>query len=223
MAQAAAKSDIAALRRRIDALAAGRSTAPAPRLTLGPGPIDAALGGGLATDALHEASGPGAVAFAAVLAGRLAGTTVWIASRERPSRLFPSGLSGLGLRMENLMFVTTSSRETGWAFEQALRSGAARVVVAEGNAPPDFTTSRRLQLAAREGATLGLLLAPERFGTAAASAAETRWRVTPRPVQAPWSGPGYRLELIKNKKGSRGIWEIEWDGTTHCFHLAAAT
>ena len=60
MAEIAARPDIDALQRRIEALAAApRRTAGADRrlperLSLGPAPIDAALGGGLALRALHE-------------------------------------------------------------------------------------------------------------------------------------------------------------------------
>jgi len=223
MTQTAAKPDIASLRRRIEALAVGRPQGASPRLALGPAPIDAALGGGLDPHALHEAAGAGARAFAAGLAGRLEGPVVWVAHDRQEAQLYPSGMKEAGLNPENIIFVSVPAAEVAWAFEQALRSGAAATAVAEAARLPDFTQSRRLQLAAREGRALALLLAMDRRARRLpASAADTRWRVTPRPAAGPGAPPRYRLDLQKNKKGSTRIWEVEWHAPSHRFHLAAA-
>lgn len=235
MANTATTEDLTALRRRIAALSAGAAHAGAsatPRLPLGPAPIDAALGGGLALRALHEAAGPAARVFAAGLAGRAAalagGPIVWIADRARESAIYPCGLKAVGVPAETLLYVTAPPREVAWAFEQALRSGAAGAVVAEATALPDFTRSRRLQLAARDGRALALLLAPDALASgggtprrAQASAAESRWLATPRPAAGPWAPPRFRLELLRNKKGSSGAWEVEWHDEAHRFRLAA--
>jgi len=234
MADPASIRDLTTLRRRIAALSAGAANdAPTPRLPLGPAPIDAALGGGLALRALHEAAGPAARVFAAGLAGRAAaaagGPIVWIADQTRDHMIYPCGLNAMGVTAGALLYVMAAPREIAWAFEQALRSGAAGAVVAEAASLPDFTRSRRLQLAARDGRALALLLAPDALGSGGgtprrtpASAAESRWRAAPRPAAGPWAPPRFRLELLRNKKGSTGAWEVEWHDEAHRFRLAAA-
>ncbi|MEM9764056.1 MAG: hypothetical protein AAF968_16370, partial [Pseudomonadota bacterium] len=119
--------------------------------------------------------------------------------------------------------------------EEALRSGAAPLVVTELEAAPDLTQSRRLQLASGTGGGRGLCLVPE--NRLATNAAETRWRC--RPLAAPmpdttaaratgakgrgdgadramqaWSGIAGALqlwELVKNKRGPLGAWEVSLD------------
>lgn len=220
MFQSAAIPDIAQLRRQVHALAPRSDGAPSPRLSLGPAEIDAILGGGLVRHALHEVAGPGAGFFAAALAGLAPGATAWISARSQASNIFPDGLRFSRLDTENALFISAPDREVFWAMEQALRSAATAVVVAEASGHADFTQSRRLQLAARETGTLALLLTPEGAGRrrAPASAAETRWRVAPRPAAG---APGYWLRLLKNKSGSLKAWEATWDAAAHRFRLAA--
>ncbi|MGZ0186455.1 MAG: ImuA family protein [Alphaproteobacteria bacterium] len=219
---ATAKIDIQAIRQRLDAIVSGHVTAQQPKQPLGQAAIDAVLGGGLARHSLHEVTGRSAAPFAAKLASQLMGTILWISTREREAHIFPHATENIGLTIDNLLYITLPKRDIAWAFEQALRANAAAAVIAETDDPPDFTSSRRLQLAAREGATLGLLLlTPTRSGPLPTSAAETRWRVSPAPSPVPWAAPRFQLELQKNKKGLLRNWEVEWDATAHSFHLAA--
>lgn len=209
----------------MNGLTLGVPQAARPRLTLGPEAIDSRLGGGLARHALHEAGGAGAAAFALALAGRLPAPTIWIAAREREGALYPCGLASVGVDPQDLIVVAAPARETAWAFEQALRSGAAGAVIAEAASLPDFKHSRRLQLAARESGTLGLMLTPprrKRGDRTPTSAAETRWRIDFARTAAREAPPRYALELQKNKSGPLGIWEVDWHAPTHRFHLAAA-
>ncbi len=62
-----------------------------------------------------------------------------------------------------------------WAIDAALRCPSVVAVVADGSRL-DLTATRRLQLAARAGATLGLVARPPREASEL-SAATTRWRV----------------------------------------------
>jgi protein ImuA len=219
---ATTKIDIQAIRQRLGAIVSGHGATQQPKLPLGPAAIDAMLGGGLARHSLHEVTGRSAAPFAAKLASQLMGTTLWISTREREAHIFPHAMENIGLSIDNLLYIILPKRDVAWAFEQALRAGAAAVIIAETDDPPDFTSSRRLQLAAREGATLGLLLlTPTRSGPLPTSAAETRWRASPAPSPDPWRAPRFQLELEKNKKGPLRNWEIEWDATAHSFHLAA--
>lgn len=166
----------------------------------------------------HEVVGPAARAFAAAQAARLGGRApvVWIAPPGAEG-LDPYGLAAF-FDPGRLILVAPPRREDGfWALEEALRSGAAGLAVAEAPAAPDLRRSRRLQLAAEAGGGVGLVLAPE--GALVANAAETRWRAEPAPC---WAAPGapppsppppqarWRWELTKNRRGPLGRWRVDW-------------
>lgn len=218
------RPDIAALKRQLMTLSAD---APAPKnlLPLGPPPIDDALGGGVMANGFYEIGGPSAAFFAAVLAARRPSPVIWVANRDRTCGLNPTGLSHTGLQPEDMLVATARGKDIGWAFEQALRTAAARVVIAEAPSLPDFAISRRWRLAARENDVLALLISPEplRRGQPA-SAADARWHASTQPDGR------FRLALQRNKKGSLGAWDVIWGGgqalngeqheTTHRFRLA---
>lgn len=155
---------------------------------------------------VHEATGPAGRAFAAALAGRLAGPVLWIAERRGAEMLCPQGLASFFDPARLVLARPAGARALLQAVEEALRSGAAALVVAELDAAPDLTQSRRLQLAAGEGGSgRGLCLLPERG--LRPNAAETRWHCAPLP-----GGPArQRWELVKNKRGRVGVWEVAWE------------
>ncbi len=149
-----------------------------------------------------------------ILAG-LAGTAVrgcgsrrvlWIGRRCWP---YPPGLVGPGgnaALLERSIFVDPPTRdERLWAIDVALRSPAALVVVADGTGLA-MAGSRRLQLAAEAGRTLGLIARPHRE-RGELSAAATRWLVSPGPMDpANPILPTWTLELLR-RKGLRPISE----------------
>ena len=94
------------------------------------------------------------------------------------------------------------------AAEEALRSGAVVLVIAELAEAPDLTASRRLQLAAGTGGGRGLCLVPE--ARLCANAAETRWRCAPVPCAAVPGDACQAWEIVKNKRGRLGAWEVRW-------------
>ena len=81
-----------------------------------------------------------------------------------------------------------------WAMEEALRCRALSCVIAEltgEGAVADLTATRRLSLAAREGAsarTSGFGLLVRHNATAVPSAAATRWQIAPalEPARCLW-------------------------------------
>ena len=131
---------------------------------------------------------------------------LWIGRRcwpYPPSLVGPSGDRQL---LERSVFVDPPTRdERLWAIDVALRSSAALVVVADG-AGLTMAGSRRLQLAAEAGGTVGLLARPPNE-RGELSAAATRWLVSPGPVDGTNPArPTWTVELLR-RKGLRPIAE----------------
>ena len=241
--------DLAALRQRIaalerrpaaleDAAAGSRAGRPWP---LDIDALDGALPeGGLASDGLHEAAGasaadgPAAAAFLAALLARHArggkrGAVLVCQSRNgatRFGRLHGPGWRDLGLDPADLLILRARrEKDVPWAMEEGLRCGALAAVLAEAESI-EFTASRRLALAAAEGATLALLLRHDELGPT--SAALTRWRVTALPSRAdPFDEgapglPRWRLALVRVRGGRPATCDVEWNRETGGFRMAAA-
>ncbi len=245
----AVPADLAALRRRILALerrpAALEGATDVSRMgrpwPLGVGALDGALPeGGLASDGLHEAAGESAAdgaaaaAFLAALLRRLAGCgrqgpVLVCQSRggaSRFGRLHGPGWRDLGLEPADLLVL--GARREGdvpWAMEEGLRCGGLAAVLAEIEGLA-FGASRRLALAAAEGATPALLLRHDGLGPA--SAARTRWRVAALPGGAdPFDqnapgAPRWRLALVRCRGGRPATCDVEWNRETGGFRMAAA-
>lgn len=154
---------------------------------------------------VHEAAGPTGRVFAAALAGRLAGPVLWIADRRGGEMLYPQGLAPFFDPARLILARPAGARALLQTAEEALRSGAVALVTCELAEAPDLTASRRLQLAAGAGGGRGLCLVPE--NRLRPNAAETRWLCTPLP-----GGPArQRWELVKNRRGRPGSWEVRWE------------
>lgn len=211
---------------RADVRAIVPETRPhAQRLPFGVGRMDPELaGGGLAAHALHEVAGEtpslgddaAATLFTAGIAARAAsgGIVLWVLSRVD---LFAPGLAQAGLSPERLMQVDARRDEDALAvMEESLRQGGLSAVVGEVSRA-DLTTTRRLQLAAEEGGTMGLLLRRwKRSGSdplAVGSAAATRWRIGCAPsVPLPVPGVGracWNVALVRQRAGDPHRWLLE--------------
>ncbi len=240
-----ASADLAALRRRISELercpsSFGQTETRAEAWRLGVEVLDRALpAAGLALDGLHDAAGVtgadnlAAAAFLLAVLRRLerfdGRTDVLVcwsdAAIGRLGRLHGPGWQDFGLDPARLLVARTPrDRDVLWAAEEGLRSGALAAVIAElGTA--DFTATRRLSLAAREGLTPMLLLHHQ--GSDGASAACTRWRIAslagagdPYDVH----GPGavrWRLDLLRCRGGRPTVCDVEWNRETGDFDLVA--
>ncbi|MBL9053494.1 MAG: hypothetical protein JNN02_07160 [Tabrizicola sp.] len=138
---------------------------------------------------VHEFCGPSRRMLAALVMAKSTGTVVWIRPAWMPERLNAAGLQPLADPAR--LILAQADRDEGllWAAEEALRSGAAPLVVAELLAPPALTPIRRLHLAAEAGAEaarregwtqpLGLILLP---GQGGAQGIESRWQMRPVPA-----------------------------------------
>jgi len=202
-------------------------------LPLGIAAIDSILGGGLMRGALHEIAATGEAHFTTA-AGFALGLTALSASSPRlfwiaedmalaeSGAPHGGGLDAFGLAPERLMTVSAAHRrDLLWAMEEALRCRAVDTVIGEMRTGRiDGIAVRRLSLAAAEGGALALLLraAPPTD----ASTAATRWIVGAAPSAAA-HGPGaphFAAQLVRNRRGPIGSWNLEWSDEDERFILA---
>ena len=208
-------------------LAEIRSALPlAARKQIGLAKNNVALGGGvqLISGRVHEVTGASADGFIATILGRTQGHIVWIGRSRDINSICPQAVQRFFCPSRLICVEALSRKEILWAAEQALRSRGASVVVAELGRGPDLMESRRLQISAEKGKTLGLI----RIGkTAQSSAAQTRWDchavlpsdavmsdvVTPDMVANDHAVSGdhiWKWEMTKNKNGQTGCWTVGW-------------
>ncbi|MEM7422843.1 MAG: hypothetical protein AAF334_03915 [Pseudomonadota bacterium] len=157
---------------------------------------------------VHEVTGGARRPFALALAGRLGCPVIWIQDARSRALLYAPGIAALMDPAQIILTRPTGAIPMLQAAEEALRSGAAALVVVELAEAPDLTQSRRLQLAAGTGGGRGLCLVPE--GTLRTNAAETRWCCQPVPDTRAGLGSQH-WEIVKNKRGRLGHWRVGWD------------
>lgn len=226
---------IESLRAQIEKIV-GRSRRTKSVLPFGIAEIDSRLpGGGMARGALHEVAGGGngaidgaaAALFAAGIAARTTGKTLWCITRPD---LFAPALAQAGLSPDRVVYVEAGDDKTVLAcMEEGLRHGGLGAVVGE-IARLSMTASRRLQLAAEGTGTIGLALRRWRRHTDASdfgapTAAMTRWRVSVLPSETlPVPGVGrhrWLVELIRARAGESADFELEACDDTGCLAVPA--
>lgn len=142
-------------------------------------------------------------------------------------RLYGHGLESLGLTRNRFLTVTLKKPAALlWTMEEALKSGALALVIADANPKQtDLTATRRLSLAAHSGKSAGLLVfsKPQPGPTAS----HTSWRTAtsksrgpPYDMQAP-GDPAWDIELTRVRGGRPGAWTVEWRNAAHCFDLVS--
>ncbi len=151
-------------------------------------PLPGGLGLGLARGRLHEICGPARATLAALILGESQGPVIWISPGWLTERIYPAGLAELADPGRIIFARARRPEDVLWAMEEALRSGASPLVLADLPAPPALTPVRRLHLAAETGAEaarnagrlppLGLVLTPESGG---AQGVESRWHMAAAP------------------------------------------
>jgi len=197
-------------------------------LPLGADAVDRALGGGLMRGALHEIAALGeahaaaATGFVAGVAARAAAHLVWIAedmAALESGAPYGLGLDGFGLAPERLVTVAVAQRrDLLWAMEEALRCRAVACVVGEmRHGALDAVAVRRLSLAAADTGALALIL--RAMPGDDASTAATRWIVG--AASAEGDAPRVMAQLVRNRRGPRGQWILEWSDSDGRFTLAA--
>ncbi|WP_171098586.1 ImuA family protein [Ruegeria sp. HKCCD7255] len=157
---------------------------------------------------VHEACGPARRSFALWLAGQAQGPVLWISPAWEVSRLNPIGMMPFADPARFLLVRPTRSEDLLWCMEEALRSGAAPVVIADLPGAPGLTPIRRLHLAAEQAGTmtrppLGLVLTPEEGG---AQGVETRWHMAPTYQD---KAPSW----ILSRRRARALPPVSWQAT----------
>ncbi|WP_267137643.1 ImuA family protein [Anianabacter salinae] len=146
----------------------------------------------LALARVHEAAGPARRTLALIVAGALRGPVIWIVPGWQADRLCGAAMTRFCDPGRLVIFTPHRAEDMLWTMEEALRSGAAPLVVADLPEPPGLTPVRRLHLAAETGSgaggvrPLGLILTPDRGG---AQGIETRWHLLEahEPHQDAWT------------------------------------
>jgi protein ImuA len=206
---------IAELQEKIDRIAGG-SAVKRGHLSFGVPDIDRRLpGGGLSFGSTHEIAGGGADAvagavsalFTAGIVARTSGPVIWCLTR---TDLFAPGLGQAGLDLNRVIFVESDNEEGVLdSAETALRFGGIAAVVAEVVRLP-MIASRRMQLAAEQTGTMGLIIRRWRRQSEATdygqpTASSTRWRVQSLPSEelpVPGVGrPRWNVELLRARAG----------------------
>lgn len=161
---------------------------------------------------VHEVCGPAAPAFAACVAAALSGPVIWVRESWLPEGINPIGMAAFIDPARLLVAQAKDQTDSLAVVEETLKDGAAPLVVVELTRPLDLREGRRLQLAAGAGQTTGLCLIPEGMGS---NAAETRWRAAPLFDPAQDDSTLMRWEIIKNKSGTMGAWNVCWNAQMH--------
>jgi hypothetical protein len=187
---------VARLRGTLDRHGGSVPLTDSEKTTTGSPPLDRLLpGGGLRRGSLVEYLGQGvSLAFAAAQA----------ACRDRPlvvvdrgQALYPASWP---IELAQTVLVRpTSEADEIWACDQSLRCPGVGAVLARCGrlGQRDF---RRLQLAAEEGRTLGILVRPVKL-RGDPTWADVQWLVEPQPSPDRWR---LRVELLRCRGGSGG-------------------
>lgn len=145
---------------------------------------------GLLRGRVHELCGPARHVLAALLMQAdpaPQAPVLWIAPKWLAESFHPEGLAAFSDPGRMIFAGASQAQDLLWAMEEALRSGAVPLVIADLTEIPGLTPVRRLHLAAEAGmarrggvadAPLGLLLTP---GDGGAAGVESRWRMAPHP------------------------------------------
>jgi protein ImuA len=125
------------------------------------------------------------------------------------------GLAAWRQGMRLLLVTPRTDAEALWAMEQGLKSGALGGVIAAVDGAT-MTQTRRLDFAARDGGTPGVLLGTRSLGL---SSARRRWQVAALPSAmhdadnlAP-GAPRLLARLLRARDGPPHEWVLEYDAT----------
>lgn len=164
---------------------------------------------------VHEVLGASASSFIAMTCGQAGGNVLWLQLSRLMEQVNPAGFSCFMDPKRLILAKVNDQKDLLACAEDSLRSSALDFVVVESSQALDLTAGRRLQLAAEEGQTTGIILISDGMGS---NATHSRWRCSPMfhgPDEQGKNLTLQRWELIKNKRGTLSSWEVYWDAKTH--------
>jgi len=173
-----------------------------------------ALGVALTLGRAHELCGPSRRTLALMLAAKMDGPVIWIRQSWRGIHLHPDGIAPWFNPGRLLLVDAQRDEDLLWCMEEALRTGAAPLVVADIASPLPLTPVRRLHLAAETGATnateppLALLLTP---GEGGCQGVESRWSMHPAPGWAKDAPARWHLSRLRSRLEPPREWRITRD------------
>ncbi len=181
-------------------------------------PLPGGIRPGLLRGRVHEVCGPARVALTLMVLEHGDGPVIWVMPSWLPERPYACGVRNF-IHPGRLIFARARRPEDiQWAGEEALRAGAAPVVVLEMPCPPGLTPVRRLHLAAEAGreaarhadrpAPLGLILTP---GDGGAQGVETRWHMAATPAPSGLldeGGVNWRLTRSRARTAPVATWAL---------------
>lgn len=157
---------------------------------------------------VHEVTGLAADGFVASVLSHMSGSAVWVGRAKDVHSVCPLAVAHYFDPGRLVITECISRQEILWVGEQALRSKGVDCVVIQLAQGPNLRESRRLQLAAEEGYSLGLVIIEK---CAQSSAAQTRWQCDPHISDgAAANDHGWIWRLTKNKSGQLGTWQVQW-------------
>jgi len=174
--------------------------------------LDAALGGSgwpqeSLTEILIAREGIGEVSLLLPAFAQITRQKRWLAIVAPPHIPYAPALAQAGIDLSRVLLVHPSARHDAlWAVEQALRAGTCGAVLA-WLADADFTTLRRLQLAAEAGNSWAVVFRPL---SAAQSLSPAALRLKLEPLSA--SGRTLAVQVLKRRGGapsSRIVLDVE--------------
>ncbi len=183
-------------------------------------PLPGGLGLALARGRVHELCGPARATLAALILGESVGPVIWISPGWLPERIYPPGLCDLADPGRLILGRARRPEDLLWAMEEALRSGAAPLVLADLPNPPALTPVRRLHLACEAGAEaarnrgrlapLGLILTP---GEGGAQGVESRWQMQAAPSGSTLleSHSAWVMRRLRARMAPPAAWQLASD------------
>lgn len=173
---------------------------------------------------LHEVCGNARHNLAMQIAAMIPGPILWITPAWQQKHLLGDAMRRFTDPGRFLFIHPEHPIDLLWSMEEALRSGACPLVVADLPEPTTLTPTRRLLLAAETGAAegahrpLGLILTP---GTGGSRGVESRWSAVaahgPEDRQIAWE-----LTRLYARSAPPASWRMIKEGKALRYHKVAS-
>ncbi|WP_218048645.1 ImuA family protein, partial [Curvivirga aplysinae] len=161
---------------------------------------------GIPSHAVHAINGPSALFFLLRLLSVMPIDYKILWCRSAKAQAVPYGPAILehGIDPERILFVQCHSlQDLLWSYEEALKSSSIHIAILEPEAAIKLIESRRLQLAAEIGGSIGFLISQSPDYVSNANAIFSRWHITPLPTAGL-----YQLELQRMRNAPPKTWQV---------------